>query len=74
MLAKITAGSPHTGREHGCHGRGGSFGRARDGRRARGTGGGALMGYFERALVAAVAIGAGAGFVGALVVLRRRTC
>ena len=31
------------------------------------------MGYFERALVAAVVIGAGAGFVGALVVLRRRT-
>ncbi|GAA1799616.1 metal ABC transporter permease [Agromyces neolithicus] len=31
------------------------------------------MGYFERALLAAVVIGAGAGFVGALVVLRRRT-
>jgi len=31
------------------------------------------MGYFERALVAAIVIGAGAGFVGALVVLRRRT-
>lgn len=31
------------------------------------------MGYFERALFAAVVIGAGAGFVGALVVLRRRT-
>lgn len=31
------------------------------------------MGYFERALVAAVVIGALAGFVGALVVLRRRT-
>ena len=31
------------------------------------------MGYFERALVAAVVIGAGAGFVGSLVVLRRRT-
>ena len=31
------------------------------------------MGFFERALVAAVVIGAGAGFVGALVVLRRRT-
>jgi zinc/manganese transport system permease protein len=32
-----------------------------------------MMGYFERALVAAIVIGAGAGFVGALVVLRRRT-
>ncbi|MEI5584590.1 MULTISPECIES: metal ABC transporter permease [unclassified Agromyces] len=31
------------------------------------------MGYFERAMLAAVVIGAGAGFVGALVVLRRRT-
>lgn len=31
------------------------------------------MGYFERALFAATVIGAGAGFVGALVVLRRRT-
>ncbi|WP_448006802.1 metal ABC transporter permease [Agromyces bauzanensis] len=31
------------------------------------------MGYFERALVAAILIGAGTGFVGALVVLRRRT-
>lgn len=31
------------------------------------------MGYFERALIAAIVIGAGAGFVGALVVLRRRT-
>ncbi len=31
------------------------------------------MGYFERALVAAIVIGAGTGFVGALVVLRRRT-
>lgn len=31
------------------------------------------MGYFERALLAAAVIGAGAGFVGALVVLRRRT-
>ena len=31
------------------------------------------MGYFERALLAAIVIGAGAGFVGALVVLRRRT-
>jgi zinc/manganese transport system permease protein len=31
------------------------------------------MGYFERAIVAAIVIGAGAGFVGALVVLRRRT-
>jgi manganese/iron transport system permease protein len=31
------------------------------------------MGFFERALVAAIVIGAGAGFVGALVVLRRRT-
>lgn len=31
------------------------------------------MGYFERALLASVVIGAGAGFVGALVVLRRRT-
>ena len=31
------------------------------------------MSYFERALVAAVVIGAGAGFVGSLVVLRRRT-
>lgn len=31
------------------------------------------MGYFERALVASIVIGAGAGFVGALVVLRRRT-
>jgi len=31
------------------------------------------MGYFERALVAAIIIGAGTGFVGALVVLRRRT-
>lgn len=31
------------------------------------------MGYFERALLAAVVIGAGAGFVGALVVLSRRT-
>lgn len=31
------------------------------------------MGYFERALLAATVIGAGAGFVGALVVLRRRT-
>jgi zinc/manganese transport system permease protein len=31
------------------------------------------MGYFERALLAAVVIGTGAGFVGALVVLRRRT-
>ncbi|QAY72689.1 metal ABC transporter permease [Agromyces protaetiae] len=31
------------------------------------------MGFFERALLAAVVIGAGAGFVGALVVLRRRT-
>ncbi|MGR2752317.1 metal ABC transporter permease [Agromyces arachidis] len=31
------------------------------------------MGYFERALLAAVVIGAGAGFVGSLVVLRRRT-
>ncbi|WP_127794965.1 metal ABC transporter permease [Agromyces sp. LHK192] len=31
------------------------------------------MGYFERALLAAVIIGAGAGFVGALVVLRKRT-
>lgn len=31
------------------------------------------MGYFERALLAAVVIGIGAGFVGALVVLRRRT-
>ena len=48
-------------------------GRARDGRRARDTGGGALMGYFERALLAAIVIGAGTGFVGALVVLRRRT-
>ncbi|GAA4378676.1 metal ABC transporter permease [Agromyces bauzanensis] len=31
------------------------------------------MGYFERALVAAILIGAGTGLVGALVVLRRRT-
>jgi zinc/manganese transport system permease protein len=31
------------------------------------------MGYFERALLASIVIGAGAGFVGALVVLRRRT-
>ncbi|WP_448811882.1 metal ABC transporter permease [Agromyces bauzanensis] len=31
------------------------------------------MGYFERAMLAAVVIGAGSGFVGALVVLRRRT-
>ena len=31
------------------------------------------MGYFERAMLAAIVIGAGAGFVGALVVLRRRT-
>jgi zinc/manganese transport system permease protein len=31
------------------------------------------MGYFERALLAAIVIGAGTGFVGALVVLRRRT-
>ena len=31
------------------------------------------MGYFERALLAAIVIGAGAGFVGCLVVLRRRT-
>lgn len=31
------------------------------------------MGYFERAMVAAILIGAGTGFVGALVVLRRRT-
>lgn len=31
------------------------------------------MGYFERALLAAIVIGAGAGFVGALVVVRRRT-
>ncbi|MEV1128674.1 metal ABC transporter permease [Agromyces sp. NPDC049794] len=31
------------------------------------------MGFFERALVAAILIGAGTGFVGALVVLRRRT-
>lgn len=31
------------------------------------------MGYFERALLAAIVIGVGAGFVGALVVLRKRT-
>lgn len=31
------------------------------------------MGYFERAILASIVIGAGAGFVGALVVLRRRT-
>ncbi|PWC05559.1 metal ABC transporter permease [Agromyces badenianii] len=31
------------------------------------------MGYFERALVAAIVIGAGAGFVGSLIVVRRRT-
>ena len=31
------------------------------------------MGYFERALLASIVIGAGAGFVGSLVVLRRRT-
>ncbi|WP_169053914.1 metal ABC transporter permease [Agromyces sp. H66] len=31
------------------------------------------MGYFERALAAAILIGAGTGFVGALIVLRRRT-
>lgn len=31
------------------------------------------MTYFERAMLAAIVIGAGAGFVGALVVLRRRT-
>lgn len=31
------------------------------------------MGYFERALTAAILIGAGTGFVGALIVLRRRT-
>lgn len=31
------------------------------------------MGYFERALLAAVVIGAGAGLVGTLVVLRKRT-
>jgi zinc/manganese transport system permease protein len=31
------------------------------------------MSYFERALLASIVIGAGAGFVGALVVLRRRT-
>ncbi|MGW9630518.1 metal ABC transporter permease [Agromyces sp. NPDC055520] len=31
------------------------------------------MGYFERALLAAIVIGAGAGLVGSLVVVRRRT-
>ncbi|WP_157000880.1 metal ABC transporter permease [Agromyces laixinhei] len=31
------------------------------------------MGYFERALIAAIVIGAGAGLVGSLVVVRRRT-
>ena len=35
--------------------------------------GGALMGYFEKALLASVVIGALCGLVGALVVLRRRT-
>ena len=51
-------------------GRGGATG---DRVARRNRGGGALMGYFERALLASIVIGAGAGFVGALVVLRRRT-